>query len=254
MAATSTALAMYDPDEHGEYLALSKPTSEISEIVAENLTGQDVGEFDLRRVGMPAGGITQWQVPTLAGIKAEETLEGIIVFTKQTRSYWAPEQKTGERPKCSSVNGLQGVGDPGGDCKTCPYAQFGSKINPKDPKAETRAQACTARAVWFLLRPDAFLPIVVSLSPASLQAAKQYMLDLSGAGLRYSEVLTSLRLEADSNPDGERYARAIPMMAATLDEDTAEKARSYKAILEPILEQAAAAIANEGAGTDGAKS
>lgn len=254
MAATSTALATYDPKEHGSYLALTKQTSEIADIVSQNLGGQDVAEFDLRRVGMPAGGAVQWQVPGLGGIKAEETLDGILVFTKQTRSYWAEEQKTGERPRCSSIDGLVGVGDPGGDCKTCPYAKFGSKAPKPGQNAEdVRAQACTARTVWFMLRQDSFLPIVVSLSPASLKAAKQYMLDLSGAGLMFNEVITSIRLEADLNPDGERYARGIPTMAATLDPETAEKAKSYAAILRPILEQAAAAIASEQAGAETGK-
>lgn len=230
----STEIAVTEP---GGYLALTRTAAEIQEIVADNLAGQDINEFDLRRVGMPAGGATVWQVPTLEGPQNLQELSGILVFTKQTRSYWSEDQRTGEPPLCSSPDGLIGVGTPGGDCRSCEFAEFGSG-------KKGRGQACTQRTVWFLLREDGFLPIVVSLAPTSIKAAKQYMLDLAGAGIRFNEVVTAIGLEADQNPSGEKFSRAVPRLGARLDPDTGQRAREYAEILKPIFERAAAAVAS----------
>jgi hypothetical protein len=244
----STDIATTDP---GGYLALTRTADEIQEIVADNLAGQDITEFDLRRVGMPAGGATVWQVPTLAGLQNLEELSGILVYTKQTRSYWSNDQDTGEPPLCSSPDSIVGVGTPGGDCRSCPLSQFGSKINEKTGQPD-KGQACTQRAMWFLLREEGFLPIVVSLSPTSLRAAKQYMLDLAGAGIRFNEVVTTIRLEQDRNAGGDKYSRAVPTLGARLDPETAQAARAYADILKPIFEQAAAAAATEAQATPAA--
>lgn len=239
----STEIATIEP---GGYLALNHDIGDIQAIVADNLAGQDVGEFDLPRVGMPAGGATVWQVPTLGGPQNVEELSGILVYTKQTRSYWSNDQDTGEPPLCSSPDSIIGVGTPGGDCRTCPLSQFGSKINDKTGEPD-KGQACTQRAVWFLLREEGFLPIVVSLSPTSLKAAKQYMLALAGAGIRFNEVVTTIGLEQDRNAGGDKYSRAVPTLGAKLDPETATRARAYADLLKPIFDRTAQAVTTESA-------
>lgn len=241
----STEIATIEP---GGYLALNHDIGDIQAIVADNLAGQDVGEFDLPRVGMPAGGATVWQVPTLGGPQNVEELSGILVYTKQTRSYWSNDQDTGEPPLCSSPDSIIGVGTPGGDCRTCPLSQFGSKINEKTGEPD-KGQACTQRAVWFLLREEGFLPIVVSLSPTSLKAAKQYMLALAGAGIRFNEVVTTIGLEQDRNAGGDKYSRAVPTLGAKLDPETATRARAYADLLKPIFDRTAQAVTTEPAPT-----
>jgi hypothetical protein len=180
----TTDLATIPP---GGFLALTHTTGEIQAIIGDNLAGQDVGEFDLPRVTMPAGGGTRWEIPGLAGTESSETLTGILVYTRQTRAYWPSKDATGDPPQCASRDGQVGIGDPGGECRTCPHAQFGSDGQ--------RGQACKQQSQWFLLRPDSFLPVVLGLPPTSLKAAKQYMLALAGAGIRYFEVVTEIGLE-----------------------------------------------------------
>lgn len=211
------------------YLALERPTAEIQEIIADNLAGQEVGEFDLPRVTIPAGGGTRWEVGSpLTGTESLESLEGIIVYQRLVRAYWPSDDVSGEPPQCSSRDAIVGVGDPGGDCKTCPYAQFGSDGR--------RGQACKQQTMWFVLRPDSFLPVVLGLPPTSLKAAKQYALALAGAGIALSGVVTSIALEADRNPDGQKYSRAVPTLGARLDAAGADRARQYAALLRPIFD------------------
>lgn len=226
----TTEIATIDP---GAYLALNHSTAEIQSIVADNLAGQDVGEFDLPRVVMPAGGGSRWEIPGLSGTTSEEDLTGILVYTKQTRAYWKSKDATGDPPQCSSRDGLAGIGDPGGECRTCQLAQFGSDGG--------RGQACKQQAMWFLLREDSFLPVVLGLPPTSLKAAKQYMLALAGAGIRFNQVVTVVGLEKDKNPDGQAYSRAVPRLGARLDDDTATRARAYADLLKPIFEATAPA-------------
>lgn len=217
--------------ESAAFLALNRSTADIQSIISDNLAGQDVGEFDLPRVTLPAGGATQWEIDSpLTGTVAMPELEGIVVYTRQTRAYWESQDATGDPPQCSSRDGVVGVGKPGGECRTCPFAQFGS-----DEKSG-RGQACKQQAMWFLLRPDSFLPLVLGMPPTSLKAAKQYMLALAGAGIRHTEVVTTIGLEREQNPDGQRYSRAVPRLGAKLDPEAAEKARAYADVLRPIFD------------------
>lgn len=215
--------------EASSYLALDRPSAEIQGIISDNLAGQDVGEFDLPRVTIPAGGGTRWEVSSpLTGTQSLETLDGIVVYQRLTRAYWKSDDVTGEAPDCASRDNIMGVGDPGGECRTCPLSQFGS--NGK------RGQACKQQTMWFLLREDSFLPIVLGLPPTSLRAAKQYMLALAGAGVRSAEVVTSIGLEKDKNPDGQAYSRAVPVLGAKLDPGAAERAREYAELLRPVFD------------------
>jgi hypothetical protein len=200
----TTDLATIQP---GGFLALTHSTGEIQAIIGDNLAGQDVGEFDLPRVTMPAGGGTRWEIPGLAGTESSETLTGILVYTRQTRAYWPSKDVTGDPPQCASRDGQVGIGDPGGECRTCPHAQFGSDGQ--------RGQACKQQSQWFLLRADSFLPVVLGLPPTSLKAAKQYMLALAGAGIRYFEVVTDIGLERDQNLDGQPSRGSVAALTRT---------------------------------------
>jgi hypothetical protein len=223
---TSTDIATIEPSS---YLALNRESSEIQEIIRDNLAGQDVGEFDLPRIKIPAGGGTTWEIESpLHGTQSERELQGIVVYHRQTRSFWRDDDSTGTPPDCSSRDGVVGVGDPGGECRTCPLSQFGSDGG--------RGQACKQQAMWFLLREDSFLPVVLSLPPTSLKAAKQYMLALAGAGIRAAEVVTKITLEKQRNPDGQDYSRAVLSVGGKLDEAATARARAYAEQLRPVFD------------------
>lgn len=241
----SKELARIEP---GGYLALNQDPAEVLAIIDENIGGQEVGEFDLPRIKVPSGGARTWEIPALGGgVDSEQVLEGIVVHFKLTRAYWPPEQENGTPPACRSDNGIIGIGDPGGQCKTCPLAQFGSAVDEKTG-AQRPGQACNAKEIWFMLRPGSFLPVVVALPATSLKAAKQYRIGaLGSSGMRMAQVVTAIELEPARNADGD-YAVAKPKVAGLLTPDEAKAAMDYAATLRPIFEAAAAAINTEDAG------
>src|SRR3954452_5608019 len=92
---------MVKPDA---YRAL-QPDARTLEIVRENLRGEEISEFDLARVRMPAGGATNWEIPVLGGTEGSKAIEGLLVFSKFTRSYWIlsyDELRGKDPPDCSS--------------------------------------------------------------------------------------------------------------------------------------------------------
>lgn len=235
----------------GTYLALQQDPHEIQQIIAENLGGQEVGEFDLPRVKVPGSGGTTWELPAIGVTPPESTREltGVVVHFKLTRAYWKPSDEMGGPPACRSHDSLVGVGDPGGQCKTCPLAQYGTATDDQGNPAP--GQACSQKEIWFMLREGGFLPIVIALPATSLKAAKAYRVgQLGSAGIRLPTVVTKLELVADKNAAGKPYSRAVPSVAGTLDPEDAEKAIAYAQALRPTFDAAAEAI-NVDRTTDG---
>src|SRR3954451_3844484 len=104
----STDIAIVDP---GAYKALTLG----SEFIASNLAaGEEVDEFSLPRVKIPAGGSTTWEVPTLTGTQPMKALEGAVVHFKLTGAYGPDKEASGTPPQCRSHNAIIGIGNPGG--------------------------------------------------------------------------------------------------------------------------------------------
>lgn len=222
--------------EKGSFLALDRSITEIREIIDDTLAGQQLGEFDLPRVGIPPGGGGHWTIPTALGDDSSPELTGIVVAFQRTRAYWPSPDPTGEPPVCRSHDALVGIGDPGGDCRTCPLAQYGSS-----PKGDN-AQACKEREVWFMLREGSFLPLVLTLPATSLKGAKRYRVNLASGAIRLSDVVTAITLRKERGPSGD-YGIAEPRVAAKLSEEAASAARAYAAELRPMFAAAAASVA-----------
>ena len=75
------------------------------------------------------------------------TLTGVILFNHASCAYWpeGDEYSDDVPPLCSSVDGKQGYGEPGGVCEACALSQFGSASNG-------RGKACKNMRVLYLLR------------------------------------------------------------------------------------------------------
>lgn len=230
----STDLAVV---ETGGMIALNHSTEEVQAIIQADFGTEEISPFDLHRVGIPTGGGTNWIVPSILGERNEPELRGVVIHHKLVRAYWPGEFQGAEPPACSSPDATVGYGDPGGDCKTCPYSVFGS-----DGK---RGQACKLSEQWFLLTEGALLPLVVNLPPGSLKQAKQYRIGLAGAMLRMDEVVTTLKLDKTKNADGISYSFAVPTLTGKLDPDEASRARAYGDMLRPVLDRAPAVVADQ---------
>ena len=223
----------------GAYLALNHTPEEVHEILRANLGGQELSPFDLPKVKIPGAGGTTWEVPSVDGDRAEKELEGIVIHFKLIRSYWPGEFKGSEPPQCSSTDSRIGVGDPGGVCEICPFSQFGSDKTG-------RGQACKQMEQWFVLPENTLLPLVVTLPPMSLSPARKYRLNLTNAMLQLNQVVTRLTLATAQNPEGQKYAYAVPALASRLEAGDAGRALAYANSLRTILDRAPVTNASTG--------
>lgn len=208
-------------EETVTFPALLTDAGELREALQENLGGAGISPFDLDRVSIPAGGSQTWVLQTLEGEQETKELLGIIIYVQNARAYWPGEFGGGNTPpQCVSDDAVTGVGNPGGACATCPYAQFGSD-------ARGRGQACKMVQRMFLLQPGGNLPIVVNLPPGSLKGAKKYLLRLVSNGQKASGVVTKITLEKDRNQDGIVFAKAQFAMVGKLEPEMAMRAKAY---------------------------
>lgn len=226
-----------------EEYAIIKHGDRVTEVLADNLGGEKIGPLDLPRIKVPAGGGVGWEVPTLDGTEVAQELVGVIIFHQIGRLYWkVPLDEGGgnQPPDCWSEDGVYGTGlmadrissRIGRRCKCeddCPMSKFGT-----DPKGG-RGQACKQSRKLFLIRPSDMMPVHVQIPPTSLQNSMAYMLRLTGAGKRYTDVLTRLKLEKATNRAGIVYAKVVFTAAGELPPDHAETFHKLRKQLEPSL-------------------
>lgn len=199
---------------------LSEGAAEVLAVISANLQGERISPFDLEQIKVPGGGSLSWQLSTG---EEERVISGIIVYHKLPRGRWEgsiEDTGGGQPPVCVSEDSLTGIGNPGGDCLVCPYAQFGTA----DKGA---GQACKQRRLLFLLREGNLLPAVVSIPPTSLKASKQYMVALVSRGIPLHGVLTRITLEKASNAAGIAHARAKFAMGERLSAEQTAQIAAY---------------------------
>lgn len=170
--------------------------------VKENL--ESVDNFRLPRAKMTAGGLEliEGETPILE-------LEGVIVHTKKTNVYYDkpfnPKIKA-EPPRCYSKDGITPEADLKNKdgqllkpihptCKGCPMAEFGTN-------SMKSGKACrNLKPVYLLLSDQAIMPRMLTITPASLKLANQYLLDLTEQGINYRKVKTHISLFKDDPKD-----------------------------------------------------
>jgi len=173
-------------------------SQQISEVIETNLGGQlDISMLD--RTKVPSGGGTSWVVPTIDGDEDVKTIEGVLIFRKRQNAYWpSGMEDTGSTPpQCTSRDGAYGLGNPGGQCASCPLNAFGSKGEGK---------ACKNSMLLFVKQENAILPLVVQLPPTSITIATKYLMRLSSAGVKYYEIISQLSLVKTKNDSGIAYS------------------------------------------------
>ena len=211
---------------------LAVDVSDVIGALAENLGTEGASVGDFRRIKMPAGGGIAWEVPTIDGEPdVRKELVGVIVYQRTPRTYFATsfEESDGSPPDCRSDDGVRGVGNPGGDCSACPLAQFGSG---------GVGQACTQQRQFFLLLEDGgAFPVILTLPPTSLKAARGYLVGLAERGIPFSGALTRIGLEKATNSGGTGYSRVTMSLAGVLDPEARAVAKAYAAQMKPLLER-----------------
>lgn len=214
--------------ETAQFMVLANAQNAI-EALKSNLEGETLSPMDLDRVTVPAGGGVSWCIPTLDGDENTQEIVGVIVGVQNCRAYWAGDfSGGGDPPDCVSEDNVTGVGDPGGLCKNCPMAEFGSDSRGK-------GQACKQIKRLFVLRPKSMLPLVVTLPPTSIRPATKYLLRLAGAGLKYQAAVTRITLEKTKNSEGISYSTAVFALAGNLDPGQAQAMDDYAKGMGPLL-------------------
>ena len=204
-------------------VALDGNLDAINEAIATNISGGGITDFDLPRVKISGGASPRWIVPTLEGEETLPRIDGVIVFSRDTRVYYktAFGKSSGKQPPdCTSADGITGKGKPGGDCSRCPLAEYGSA-------EEGAGQACKQVKQIFVLRGDLLLPEVVSLPPTSLKGARQFFLKLTTQGIPYYQALVGLELEKAQNAAGIQYGKAALRFVRKLTPEEAGRAQQY---------------------------
>jgi hypothetical protein len=211
-------------------------------LIEENLGNQEFSILSLPKIKVGSGGAIILRVETASGEETEKKLTGTIVAARSIRLYYKPGAVSKRPPDCNSKDGFTGEGDPGGDCRKCPFARWGTAIDATGSPAP--GQACkSVKQVLFLL-PDQNLPHVMNVPPTSLKAFDQYMLSLTSLGVPYWGALTELNLEKATSEKKIDYARLIFRLKRKLEVKEQQILRPYhqrmKEILTPSIVDASA--------------
>ena len=203
--------------------ALSVAPEEIEamqEAFAMNIGSGSVSEFDLPRIKVNPG-TALWLIPTLDGEETAQRIEGVVVFARDTRVYYQSKDAGNTPPDCSSLDGITGVGKPGGACADCPLAKWDSAQDASG------GQACKQVKHLFILRGESMFPEIVSLPPTSLKAARQFLTRLTTQGIPYAKALIAIELEKAQNPQGKTYGKAVFRFVRRLAETEAARAMEF---------------------------
>lgn len=223
--AKETALAKVE-----QYAILQRPTEQVKRVMQENVGGE-IRPFELERVSIPAGGGTAWEVPTLEGVESREAIEGVVIHWQDVRVYWAGEYGGGNQPPdCYSEDGETGIGEPGGLCADCPFAEWGSA-----EAEDSRGQACKQVRRLFVVRPDELLPLLISLPPTSLAATRKYFHRLASRAVPFYGVVTRLALVKAKNAQGIGYSVVLPSVASRLDDEMLQRFAELRSMYKPVL-------------------
>lgn len=211
----------------------STERQEMAEILAENMGGEALSMQDLLKVKVPSAGSTTWEIPVGDNeMEPSRFIEGVIIAQIPHRIFFQEAVGTEKNPPaCTSDDGVTGYGTPGGACKNCALAKFGSK---------GRGQACSARMNLYIMRDEDFLPIVIDLPPSSLTTLKKYMAQLATLSRKpFYAVRTKLTLKKMENPGGKAYSVVQFALASKLDEDEAAQSREMKTMFLEMLHASA---------------
>jgi len=222
--------AVYEPIN---YSVTNIDTQLLKDIIRDNLGSDTLGPNDLERITVPPGGVKVWTLNTAQGEINPTEFEGVIIAQKTTRVFWRGAYSgSGTPPDCFSDDGEIGIGNPGGDCETCPYAEFGSKEG-----GSGRAQACKQNKLLFIVLQGEILPCVLSVPPTSLQEAKKYILRSVSSLKPLYGVTTKFTLEVAQNAEGVKYGKIRFTQGKVLNEEDSAKMKAYADMMGPTLKK-----------------
>lgn len=222
-----------------DYAIMTMDAGELAQALTENLSGENLVPWDMTRVKVPSGGALSFSVPDMDNPDGVETktITGVIVHHQTTRCYYETsfEEAPNQPPTCSSADGVNGTGNPGGVCQQCALNVFGTADG-----GEKRGKACKEQKVIYILTPETLLPLCIVTPPSSLKRFRNYMLGLTGKACSYSKVVTEISLTKEKNADGIGFSELFFKLSGKLDQGEAQTVKMYREGIIPALSRMAA--------------
>jgi hypothetical protein len=213
-----------------EYTAL---TTNVMEIINENLKNQPLSQQLFDVIKAPSGGATVFTVPGIAGEELQKELVGIILDYGTPRAYWdTPDPVEGTPPNCYSRDSL--VSFKGEPCAKCAFNEFGST-----QKNDSNAKACKEMIELYLLRPDNIMPLIVRVPVSSKRIFQKYMARLVSNLIPVCGVVTKITLEKATSRAGQPYAKYIFEAVKEISQEETAQAKAFGQKFAEILSEAA---------------
>lgn len=220
------------PDEGLYLVQYDGRMAELRQTIEDNIGNDGFKPRELPRIRIPAGGGTAWEIPTLEGPESVQRIQMVIAHWKTMRAFWdVPyEQSDGQPPRCTSDDGIVGIGDPGVACKTCPFNQFGSAVNGGQGKG------CREVRALFVISPYDSIPYFAPMPPMSIKPVREYFAKLTQKSIPFWAVETVFELEQDKNRSGIRYSKAKLSLGRILNEAERVRMAEYREFLRPAFD------------------
>lgn len=222
-----------------DYRALAKPTHQIKSIIKSAVGTAGLKAFDLDRIKVPSGEANQWSVPTLKGNVPQPHIDAIILAMRDVRSYWPEPVGVGAPvpPACSSGDAIMGIGNPGGPCRMCPFAAFGTAQKPNGKPA--RGQACKGGKMMLLLRPQDVIPILLVIPPGSLKETNKFLMRFTQSDLAPQHVVMRFALKSTKNADNVAYNQVEMSMVRPLNTEELDRMISIQQMFDEYFAEQA---------------
>lgn len=168
-------------------------------------------------------------------------VEVVMLHARKANIFYAKTYNKNDvtPPDCFSVDGLKpdaSIKSPQhATCKGCPQAQFGTNQMKS-------GKACrNVKPLYLLMSEDAILPRQLTVTPTSLKAADQYLMNLTERGLNYRKVLTKIIAYKEDNAD--TYCKLKFQLVGKLPETRIADIEAIRQNLLPIMNAQAIDVA-----------
>ena len=185
----------------------------------EELSGLD-NEFE--RIKIPAGGGTMFESPSSNPDEADmvKDFSAVILYHHPMYVFYSSKfNGSNNPPDCLSIDGITGVGIPGGKCVNCPKNKFGS--------GENGSKACKNKHQMYLLRENEIFPMILSLPTSSNKEFSRYIKRLLSRGKKSDSVVTKFSLKKTVNKTGISYSQVQFSVARELTNEETRLIKNY---------------------------
>ena len=192
-----------------------------------NINGEFLEELSdldnkFKRIKISAGSSKIFELPSGNPDESDTVKEfyAVILYHHPMYIFYSSKYSgSSNPPDCLSVDGITGIGNPGGNCINCPKNKFGS--------GENGSKACKNKHQIYLLRANEMFPLILSLPTSSNKEFSKYIKRLLSRGKKSDSVVTKFSLKKAVNKTGISYSQVQFSVARELDTKEVELIKNY---------------------------